>query len=171
MQTMISMNIVSQRNRRHRSPSASGFTLIELMIVVVVVSVLAAIAFPSFMDSIRKSRRSEAFTALNNVQQAQERYRGNNSTYTTNLTAAPTATPSGLGLTALTPGGYYTVSIASADATSYTATAIAVSGTTQASDTKCSKLGVRLTGGNIEYAGAGGSGSLVYAPTNICWSR
>ncbi|MBK7458565.1 MAG: prepilin-type N-terminal cleavage/methylation domain-containing protein [Betaproteobacteria bacterium] len=59
-----------------RRETASGFTLVELMIAVVIVALLASIALPSFMDSIRKSRRSEAFAALSAVQQAQERWRG-----------------------------------------------------------------------------------------------
>ena len=46
-----------------------GFTLIELMVVVVVISILASIAIPSYIDSIRKSRRADAKTAL--VQLAQ----------------------------------------------------------------------------------------------------
>ena len=41
-----------------------GFTLVEVMIALVVVAVLAMIAVPAYQDSIRKSRRSEAFTAL-----------------------------------------------------------------------------------------------------------
>ncbi|MBL0296210.1 MAG: prepilin-type N-terminal cleavage/methylation domain-containing protein [Betaproteobacteria bacterium] len=64
-----------------RRETASGFTLVELMIAVVIVALLASIALPSFMDSIRKSRRSEAFAALSAVQQAQERWRGNHGSY------------------------------------------------------------------------------------------
>lgn len=162
---------VVTRRRLQRRQCSTGFSLIELMIVIVIVGILAGIAFPSFMDSVRKSRRSEAFTALNSVQQAQERHRGNNSTYTTNLTAAPTAIPAGLGLTSPTPGGYYAFAVTSADATGYTATATAVSGTTQANDGDCAKLSVRLTGGNIEYAAASTAGALTYGPTSKCWSR
>jgi type IV pilus assembly protein PilE len=150
-----------------------GFTLIELMIAVVVVGILSAIAFPSFMDSIRKSRRSEAFTALNNVQQAQERFRGNNATYADSLTGSPTdSTPSarGLGLSTPTPGGYYSISLSNVTATGYEAIATAVSGTSQANDGDCAKLGVRLAGGNIQYAAASG-GSLSWGGANRCWNR
>lgn len=150
---------------------SGGFTLIELMITVVVVAILAAIAYPSFMSSIRKGRRAEAFTALSAVQQAQERWRSNNATYTDNLT---TAWPGGLGLASSTPGGLYTISVAaaaSAPGTSYEAVATAVSGKSQADDGACGKLGVKLESGTLSYAGSTASGSLAYTPTHPCWSR
>lgn len=143
------------------------------MIAIVIVAILAAVAFPSFMGSIRKGRRSEAFTAINQVQQALERWRSNNAAYTTSLTAAP---PTGLGLSSTTSSGYYTISIAAADAVGYEVRAVAASGTSQASDGTCTTLGVRMGGdptvspraaGSVEYASA----ALSYGTTNSCWSR
>lgn len=145
--------------------------MIELMITVVVVSILAAVAFPSFMGSIRKGRRAEAFAALTAVQQAQERWRANNATYASNLTAAA---PAGLGLPSTTPGSLYTISVVTDPATiatSYDAVAVAATGSSQVKDGNCAKLGVRMQGGNLSYAGASSSGTLSYAPTNACWSR
>lgn len=153
------------------SRQARGFTLIELVVAIVVVGVLVSVALPVFFDSIRKGRRSEGFAALSALQQAQERWRANNSQYTTNLTGLPSDTPPGLGLSSSTPSGYYTISIVSADASNYEATAVAVDGTSQAKDSTCAKLGVKMAGGNITYAGSGASGSLSYAPTSSCWSR
>lgn len=161
------------RNVKVSSPRrpSRGFTLIELVVAIVVLAVLVSVALPVFFDSIRKSRRSEGIAALSALQQAQERWRANSSQYTTNLTGLPTDAPPGLGLASTTPTGYYTISIVSADGSSYEATADAVSGTTQAKDTNCAKLGVKMSGGNITYAGAGLSGTLSYAPTSSCWSR
>lgn len=145
-----------------------GFTLIEIMIAVAILAIVASLAYPSFMGSIRKGRRAEAFAALSAVQQAQERWRGNNATYSGDLTAAP---PAGLGLAATTGGGLYAIALANATATGYEVSATAVAGTTQVHDGNCAKLGVRMAGGNLTYAGAGAAGVLAYAATSPCWNR
>ena len=145
-----------------------GFTLIELMIALVVVAILAAVALPSFMDSIRKSRRSEAFSALSNIQQAQERWRTNNAAYASNLSASA---PTGLNIPSTTANGYYTLSLADVSATGYKAVATAVTGTSQANDGACAKLGVQMNGGTVTYASNTIAGALTYANTDRCWSR
>jgi type IV pilus assembly protein PilE len=149
---------LSDLEPRHGS---RGFTLIELMIAVVVVAILAGLAYPSFMGSIRKSRRAEAFASLATLQQAQERWRGN-------LTASP---PAGLGLSASSSGGLYTISVADVDTNQYQAIATAASGKSQAADGNCAKLGVRMQAGQLTYAGASASGTLTFAGTHECWSR
>ena len=153
----------------NKPPSTSrrfghGFTLVELMITVVVLAIVMALALPSFLDSIRKSRRSEAMTALSALQQAQERHRSNNTTYATALST--------FGIPATTgPGGYYTLRIDSASATAYTVSADGT-GSSQANDGQCAKLGVEVNGGAIKYAACRGSTcTLTYAATNACWSR
>lgn len=50
-----------------------GFTLIELMIVVAIVAILASIALPSYQDSVRKSRRADAKSALMQAAQFMEK--------------------------------------------------------------------------------------------------
>ncbi len=150
-----------------------GFTLIELMIAVAIVSVLAVVALPTFLDSIRKSRRTEAFTAIAAVQQAQERHRSNSSSFSSNLTALPSADPPGLGLTSTTPSGRYSISLSGVSATGYTVSAEAVTGTSQASDGNCRKLALRMAGAQITYAGCA-SCSLVssdFSVSNACWAR
>lgn len=146
-----------------------GFTLVEVLIVMVIVAVLAMIAVPTYNDSVRKSRRSDAIAALTALQQAQERWRGNNPSYTTSF--------EDLGLSDSSPSDYYTLSLAApgegenALATGYIATATAKSGTTQADDAQCGKMSLRMRGGNLAYAGAGTSGTLEYAETHPCWAR
>jgi type IV pilus assembly protein PilE len=68
---------------RHR-----GFTLIELMIVVAVIGLLAVVAYPSFQQSIIKSDRSDARTALAEILLAQERFKQASATnsYTSTVT-------------------------------------------------------------------------------------
>jgi type IV pilus assembly protein PilE len=152
-------------NRRTPRRSGRGFTLIELMIAVVVLGILAAVALPSYFDSVRKGRRAEAVAALTLVQQAQERWRSNNASYTTDLSAA------GLNLPAASSGGLYAIAVDAATNTGYTVTATAAAGSSQASDGNCVRLRVRAAGGNLFYGSAPSSGDFNESAGNRCWSR
>lgn len=158
-------------NMSARAPQ-SGFTLIELLIAVVIVGILLGVALPSFMESIRKGRRSEAFTAMAAVQQAQERYRSNRPNYSPDL-ATLTAISANL-VTPTAPSGYYALSTSTATGTESTAYEVIADSTSsganssQSNDSACARLGVRTAGGRIQYA----SGTtFTYADTNPCWSR
>ena len=153
---------------------AAGFTLIEVLIVVVIVGILAAIALPSFIDSIRDSRRADAFAALTQLQLAQERFRGNRREFAASITAAPDDVPPGLGLpaaAAISPRGHYTLAIDAASASGYTITATAVAGGTQAGDAGCQRLRIRVERGNVFYESAGLTGGFDETDANRCWRR
>lgn len=139
-------------------PVYRGFTLIELLIAVAIVAILAAVAVPSYMDSLRKSRRSDATTSLSRIQLAQETFRLSNTTYA--------ASPATLGLSTSSSDGYYTLAISGNSATGYIATATAVAGKSQASDTGCTTITLRVSGNSVQGATAGTDISQ-----DPCWSK
>ena len=125
-----------------------GFTLIEILVTVAILAIVASLAYPSFIAAIQKSRRSEAFDAITRIQQAQERWRANHSSYTADLGS------SGLHVPATTPNGYYTLTVelpatAASAASEYTIKATAAG--PQAADTKCAFLSMKAIGGRLTY--------------------
>lgn len=155
---------------------ARGLTLVELMIVVAVVAIITAVALPNYLDSLRKGRRVEAFAALADIQQRQERHRSNQPVYASSLTDARTASPPGLELPgSRTSGGLYDLSLSGVSATGYVVAAVAVAGASQQSDERCRALAVRYTGGNVRYGGAatvaGIDWSAADSDPNRCWQR
>ena len=148
---------------------ARGFTLIELMIAVVVAAILASLALPAFFDTLRKSRRSEAFAALVALQQAQERHRANFPAYAAAL--ADLETPTGPKQPTTSANGRYTLSIAAADATSYTLRAVAAGD--QARDIECVTLLLRAARGTVEYGSACATCTPAEPLTDPkrCWSQ
>jgi type IV pilus assembly protein PilE len=133
---------------RSRLTDSAGFTLIELMVVVVIASVLIAIAIPSYISSARKSRRTEAKTALLDLAGREERY------FDTSSPPVYTAVPSQLGYGAaafpVTVGsGYYSVTLiltTVAGVPGYTITATPVVGNNQAKDIQCTSFQLTSTG-------------------------
>lgn len=115
----------------------SGFTLIELMVVVALVAILAAIAIPSFAAQIRKSRRSEAVSAIQDVQLRLERWRVDHRDFTGSGITFPASKWYDFALTAeaITPN-------------SYTITATPKAGSDQAKD-ECSEMKIINTNGTI----------------------
>jgi type IV pilus assembly protein PilE len=128
---------------------SSGFTLIELMIVVVIIGILAGIAYPSYEEYLTHSKRSDAKAALLQAQMAQEKYRANHVTY---------GTLEQIGISSLSPDGYYTIAVSNPTSTTYTITA--TPSRTQ-TDSTCGTFAVNQ--GGKDYSGS-------YA-SSACWSK
>ena len=149
-----------------RVRGSAGFTLIELMVVVGIAAVLGTLAVSGYTNSVRKSRRTEARSALLDFASREERYMSTNSKYST--------TPSDLGYTGPFPivigSGYYqvatpaVVAATSAVPASYTFTATPVAGKGQDKDAACQTFSVDSTGKQTAY----NSGSA--DSTATCWN-
>jgi len=111
-----------------RTTPSNGFTLIELMIVVVIIGILAAVAYPAYTGYAQKARRSDAKHALLDIQLNQEKWRANNSSYTSNLTS--------LDWPVTSIDEHYSLST-TGSTTTYSITATAFNTGLQANDTNC----------------------------------
>jgi len=132
---------------------ATGMTLIELVVVVTIAAILALAALPGYRAYVLRANRVEARSALLAVAAAQETHYLHHNEYTTELTAAP---PDGLGSSTVTGGGNYTITIDSADASTFSATAIAMG--PQLRDEHCAQFGLDAAGART-------------ATHDDCWSR
>lgn len=156
------------RCTRHAGPAVrhAGFSLIELMVVVVVVAILASIAVPTYTAQTRKSRRTEARSALLDLAGREERYLSVANSYSQvptdlNYPAATPSWPQTIG------GGYYQVTVSAPlglPTPTYSITATAIG--SQTSDTACASLNIT----NLGQQKSTDSGGVVTNSNSPCWN-
>ena len=67
---------------------SAGWTLSELLISLALMAVLAVVALPAFQGQQRQARRSDAQSALQQLQLAQARWRGTQSSHAAELASS-----------------------------------------------------------------------------------
>jgi type IV pilus assembly protein PilE len=121
---------------------AAGFTLIELMVTILIGAILVSIAAPTYMNQIRKSRRTEARTAVLDLASREERLFSTTHAYSTD--------PATLGYEAFgvaIGGGYYSLTVKfdnTITTPNFTVTATAINAQTK--DIQCALFIVDQTG-------------------------
>ena len=148
-------------SRRFKPAGVAGFTLIELMVTIVVAATLISIAVPTYMGQIRKSRRTEARTAVLDLATREERYYSVNNSYSQAAADLGYGADTGQIQNLVVGNGYYQVTVTSTAAIaparagfSVVATAIGA----QAKDTSCLTFTVDQTGAQTS------------TPATDCWN-
>lgn len=141
-----------------------GFTLVEMLLALGVVAVLATLAMPNLAEALQRSRRIEAVSALGALQQAQERHRGTEPAYTTDLALLGWAQ-------AHSASGAYALEVEHADDTGYRLVARVQSSGPQASDVRCATLVLQVRGAVATRGSACGGCAIAepLADTARCW--
>jgi type IV pilus assembly protein PilE len=134
-----------------RIAKSKGFTLLELLAAALIASLLMTIAVAAYQGQIRKSRRTEAKTALLDIAGREEALYSSTNAYG--------STPASIGYGASTSAfsnvsvgnGYYQVAVTvtagtSSAAAQFTATATPIAGMGQDLDSSCASFSVNSAG-------------------------
>jgi type IV pilus assembly protein PilE len=113
----------------------TGWTLSELLVSLALMAVLAAVALPAFQAQQRQARRSDAQSALQQLQLAQARWRGVQSSHAADLASLGWAGD-------LSSGGHYRLAIEDASPEGYSLIATPIGA--QARDSVCTPMRLQL---------------------------
>jgi type IV pilus assembly protein PilE len=149
-----------------RGAREAGFTLIELMVTIVIGAILVTIAVPSYTSQVRKSRRTDAKTALLDLATREERYSSLNNAYTNVSASLGYGTggfPQSVGSGYYNIGTTFTITPAAPQvAAAFTVTATPIG--PQTKDTQCQIFSIDQTG-KQHATDSGGNDT-----TTICWN-
>lgn len=95
-----------------------GFTLIEMMIVLAIITILSSLAYPNYLNHITRMRRTDGQTALLELANQMETYYRKTQTYAT--ATIGTGRETDIRDQAITPDGWYQLSILHQTNTHYT---------------------------------------------------
>jgi type IV pilus assembly protein PilE len=130
-----------------------GSTLIDVCAACVMGSVTMALALPSYQSYLERTRRGDAVTALQRVQQAQERHLAAHGQYALRMDQL------GEDLPELTERGLYRIVMFADGPDSFEARAVALPDREQAKDPGCAQVTLRVT-----------HGVIAYEPSARCWN-
>jgi type IV pilus assembly protein PilE len=150
--------------KRHASTRPGGFTLVEIMVVVAIVSIIAAVAVPSYLDSVRRSDRAAARSALMTAAQWMERQYTANNTYCAPSSCSANPLPTALSQSPPSGTAVYAITAATAASNTFVLSATPVSNGRMRSD-PCGTLTLDSVGTR------GQSGIPGAAGIDRCWSR
>jgi type IV pilus assembly protein PilE len=80
-----------------------GFTLVELMVVIAIIAILSSVAIPWYGQYVQRGNRGDGISSMQAILDAQERFYGDNVSYTTDLTRL------GINDPYITPKGNYSI--------------------------------------------------------------
>jgi type IV pilus assembly protein PilE len=130
-----------------------GSTLIDICASCVMGSVTMALALPSYQNYLEHTRRIDAVTALQRVQDAQTKYLAGHGNYALRLDQL------GAELSELSDRGLYRITLFSEGPDSFEARATALPDRDQAKEPGCTQVTLRVT-----------NGVIAYEPSARCWN-
>lgn len=138
-------------------------TLLELLVTLALVGVLAALAYPSYQATLLRAHRTEAIDALLGLAAAQERFHVRYGRYASRLDGGDEGLEPTLGISSVTAGGRYRLTLDEIGLADFTASATVREGSGQEADERCSRLSVRANGQRTAQDRRGGD------TTGYCW--